>query len=219
MKYALVSGSRAEPQPKARGFCPGCHADTIAKCGKHVIWHWAHKSLTHCDHWWEAETEWHRKWKDRFPAEWQEVVLSSQTGERHIADVRTIHGLVIEFQRSSIDPEEVQARQAFYQSMIWVVDGCRNDTDRYYFSLARSRPNEDGIVGFRSIGRTKLFARWHTTKPVFVDFGDEHGFWRILRYDPETKEGLAGLVNVAAFVELASSGTTDFSKNGGPARG
>jgi competence protein CoiA len=140
-----------------------------------------------------------------------------QTGERHIADVRTSGGLVIEFQRSSIDPAEVQARQAFYQKMIWVVDGCRNDTDRFYFSMMRSRPGEDGIAGFQCYGRSKLFARWHTTKPVFIDFGPEHGFWRILRYDPKAKKGLAGLVNVTGFVELASSGTTDFSSNGGPA--
>lgn len=218
MKFAIVNGSRAEPQPKARGVCPGCGAETVAKCGRHVIWHWAHKSLVHCDRWWEAETEWHRQWKNRFPEAWQEVPLpDEEAGELHIADVRTSSGLVIEFQRSTIDPIEVHAREAFYGRMIWIVDGCRNDFDKYNFSNMRSGLGTDGIVGFQWFGRSKLFDRWHTTKPVFIDFGNEHGFWRILRYDPKTKKGLAGIVDVTAFVELASSGTTDFSSNGGPA--
>lgn len=217
MRFALVGGNRSEPQPKARGSCPSCGAETVAKCGNHVIWHWAHKSLAHCDKWWEAETEWHRQWKSHFPQEWQEVVLLDQsTGEQHVADVRTASGLVIEFQRSTINPDEVQAREAFYRRMIWIVDGCRNDADKYNFSNMRSRPDGDGIANFTWYGRSKLFARWHTTKPVFIDFGDR-GFWRILRYEPTTKSGLAGLVNVAAFVELATSGTTDFSSVGGPA--
>ena len=218
MKFALVNGSRAEPQPKARGICSGCGAEAIAKCGSHIIWHWAHKSLAHCDQWWETETEWHRGWKNQFPAEWQEVVLlNEQTGERHIADVRTSSGLVVEFQRSTIDPSEVKAREAFYGKMIWIVDGCRNDFDKYNFSNMRSRPDGDSMVSFRWHGRSKLFERWHTAKPVFIDFGQAHGFWRILRYDPSTKHGVAGLVNIGAFVQLASSGSTDFSAGGGPA--
>ena len=217
MRFALVGGSRSEPKPKARGACPSCGAETVAKCGNHVIWHWAHKSLAHCDRWWEAETEWHRRWKSRFPSEWQEIVLLDQsTAEQHIADVRTASGLVIEFQRSTIHSDEVQAREAFYRRLIWIVDGCRNDADKYNFSNMHSRPDEGGIATFRWYGRSKLFARWYTTKPLFIDFGD-HGFWRILRYDPKTKSGLAGLVNIAAFVELASSGSTDFSLAGGPA--
>ena len=52
---------------------------------------------------------------------------------------------------------------------------------------------------------------------MFIDFGPEHGFWRILRFDPKTKRGLAGACDIPAFVELASSGTTDFSSVGGPA--
>jgi competence protein CoiA len=148
-----------------------------------------HKSLVHCDHWWESETEWHRQWKDRFPTEGQEIVLTNgQTGERHIADVRTAGGLVIEFQRSTIDPSEVQAREAFYKKMIWIVDGCRNDADKYNFSNMRSSPDADGFVSFDSHGRSKLFDRWQTNKPLFIDFGDR-GFWRIARFDPKTRRG------------------------------
>lgn len=81
----------------------------------------------------------------------------------------------------------------------------------------RSRPNEDGIAHFKWFGRSTLFKRWHTTKPVFIDFGPEHGFWRVLRFDPNAKSGVAGIVNIDSFVQLASSGTSDFSSVGGPA--
>ncbi len=57
-----------------------------------------------CDPWWENETEWHRKWKGNFAEEWQEVILTDGiTDEKHIADIRTPYGLVVEFQHSHID--------------------------------------------------------------------------------------------------------------------
>jgi competence protein CoiA len=218
MKFAIVGGKRTEPTPKTRGTCPKCCGKVIAKCGRQLVWHWAHKAVAHCDPWWESETEWHRQWKDRFPSDWQEVVLVDQkTDERHVADVRTTGGLVIEFQRSSIEPREVAARESFYRTMIWIIDGRKNDADRYNFSNMRSRPDKDGLVNFKWHGRSKLFAKWHTLKPIFIDFGPEHGFWRILRFNPDTKAGLASLVNIDGFVSLAISGTTDFSASGGPA--
>lgn len=144
-------------------------------------------------------------------------MFDKELTECHIADVKTATGLVIEFQRSTIHPDEVNARERFYQQMIWVIDGSRNEFDRINFNMMRSGISSDGLVDFVWYGRSKLFHRWHTTKPVFVDFGDKFGFWRILRFDPVTKEGRAVLVNIDKFVELASSGTTDFSSIGGPA--
>lgn len=218
MRFALLGGIRIEASPKLRATCPSCGAEVVAKCGKHITWHWAHLSRTHCDPWWEQETEWHRAWKNRFPQDWQEIPnRDSDSRELHIADVKTPSGLVIEFQRSTIHPDEIQAREAFYQTMIWVVDGCKNDADRFNFSNMRGRPNQDSIAQFQWFGQSTLFKRWHTTKPVFIDFGSEHGFWRILRFDLKTKRGLAGYVDIDGFVQLASSGTTDFSAVGGPA--
>lgn len=217
MRFARLNGLRVEANPKLRAVCPGCGGEVVAKCGRYKVWHWSHLSRAHCDPWWETESEWHRAWKNRFPEDWQEVPTFGPPGELHIADVMTPSKLVIEFQRSSIHPDEVRAREDFYQRMIWVVDGCKNDFDRFNFSNMRSRPGEDGIAHFHWHGRSKLFQRWHTHKPVFIDFGPEHGFWRVLRFDPGTKKGLVGLVNIDEFVKLASSGTTDFSGVGGPA--
>ena len=218
MRLALLEGLRVEASPKLRATCPGCGAEVIAKCGKQISWHWSHLSREHCDQWWETEGEWHRSWKNRFPLIWQEIrCQDTVNGDWHIADVKAPSGLVIEFQHSSIHPDEVQSREEFYRSMIWVVDGCKNDADRFNFSNMRGRPNNDGIAQFNWFGRSSLFKRWHTTKPVFIDFGPEHGFWRVLRFDPKSKRGLAGLVSIDGFVELACSGTTDFDSIGGPA--
>ena len=129
MKYAVSNGQRIEATPKAVGKCPCCGADLIARCGDLKVWHWAHKGRRVCDHWWESETEWHRAWKDTFPKEWQEVVQYAEDGEKHIADIKTPDGFVIEFQHSSIKAEEKLAREQFYKNMVWVVDGKRTKND------------------------------------------------------------------------------------------
>ena len=93
-----------------------------------------HRGDRDCDSWAE-ETPWHRAWKNKFPAECQEFIQhDGQSGERHIADVRTNHGLVIEFQRSHLDPQERATRERFYGNMIWVVDGTRLQRDCPAFS-------------------------------------------------------------------------------------
>lgn len=141
MRFALINNKRVEAQPKQQGLCPICSQPVIAKCGDKKVWHWAHRSIASCDSWWEAETEWHRNWKNNYPAEWQETVLfDEQTGEKHIADVKTIHNLVIEFQHSAIKQEERISREKFYKNMLWVVDGTRLKHD-----YSRFRKGKDSL--------------------------------------------------------------------------
>ena len=122
MQLALVDGVRQTAQPSLKGVCPGCALPAIPKCGEKLVWHWAHKGR-HCDPWWENETEWHRNWKALFPVECQEVVQYDEgTGEKHIADVKTANGLVIELQHSAMPAAELRSREAFYKRMIWIVD-------------------------------------------------------------------------------------------------
>jgi len=124
MKYSFVNKIRTEPFKGGKGNCTLCGQETIAKCGTRKVHHWAHKSLKNCDHWWENETEWHRKWKNHFPKEWQEIVHFDEiSGEKHIADVKTSIGLVIEFQNSPMSIEELNSREEFYKNMIWIVNG------------------------------------------------------------------------------------------------
>lgn len=103
-----------------------CKAEVVSKCGKKVVWHWAHTSKKHCDLWWENETPWHREWKSRFPGDWQEVIqFDPITGEKHIADVKTASGLVIEFQNSPLSSEELDLREKFYKNIVWVINGAK----------------------------------------------------------------------------------------------
>jgi len=144
MKYALLTGERIEAFAGGRGVCPSCHGEVIAKCGSHRIPHWAHRGIRDCDSWAEKETEWHRAWKNKFAAQFQEFIqYDEKSGERHIADVRTSHGLVLEFQHSHLDPQERTARERFYGNMLWIVDGTRLQRDYARFLKAKD--------GFRRI--------------------------------------------------------------------
>lgn len=146
MKYALVENIRTEATKGTKGICPNCGSELIAKCGDLRIDHWAHKGKRKCDTWWENETEWHRSWKNNFPDDWQEVSLrDNQTNEKHIADVRTEHGLVIEFQHSFINSEERISREAFYQNIVWIVDGARLQRDYPRFGKAQKNIRNTNI--------------------------------------------------------------------------
>jgi competence protein CoiA len=130
MKYAIINDQRAEPSKAAKGTCPACGAEIIAKTCKTKVDHWAHKSKNNCDPWWENETAWHREWKNYLNVEWQESVHKDiNMGEIHIADVTTPHGWTIEIQHSPLDYKEREARNTFYKKIAWVVDGTRRKTD------------------------------------------------------------------------------------------
>ena len=155
MKYALVNNEKLEAEKGLSGLCPICQEQVIPKCGHYRINHWAHKSLTNCDKWWENETEWHRNWKDLFPKEWQEVVAyDEKTGEKHIADIKTDSNLVVEFQHSNISDEERISREVFYKRMIWVVDGTRRKRDFEKFCRCLE-------FGLKTIPRTIFFVVEH----------------------------------------------------------
>ena len=187
MKLAIIDRQRREAQPSLSGECPVCGATTIAKCGEKNIWHWAHKGKRKCDHWWENETEWHRDWKNHFPVEWQEVVQIADDGEKHIADVKTDQGWVIEFQHSHLKPEERRSREAFYGNLVWVVDGLRRKYDLKQFMEAMRggiQISQKPLVVKVHPLDCRLVKEWATSRvPVFFDFGEEiqpHGLWSLV---------------------------------------
>jgi competence protein CoiA len=165
MKFALLNGERKKAVANLKGaVCQVCKAEVIAKCGDIKIHHWAHKSKRKCDHWWENETQWHRDWKNQFSEDWQEEILyDSETGEKHIADIKTPNGLVVEFQHSFIDKDELSTRNTFYKNIIWIVDGTRRKTDEKKFEEA---------LEWRGWDSSRLLKDWTIfPKPVFFDFG------------------------------------------------
>jgi hypothetical protein len=117
MLFALgENGNRIRAASNLIGHCPGCNNQLIPKCGRINIHHWAHKAGD-CDPWYEPESRWHLWWKTRAPESWCEVSMGN-----HRADIRRSDGLVIELQRSALSVDEIAEREAFYGTMIWVVD-------------------------------------------------------------------------------------------------
>lgn len=178
MRFALIDKRRVEACPGLTGLCPNCGQKVIAKCGSQRIHHWAHyNNQRKCDSWWESETEWHRIWKNRFPTEWQEVILyDGLTGEKHIADVQTEHGVVIEFQHSHIQRTERISREQFYKNMIWVVDASRLKHDLLRFRKGfKDKAGKTSIEDFYlvSFPETCFPKNWvESNVPVVFDFGD-----------------------------------------------
>lgn len=210
MHIALVDGNRTPPSPNMLGTCPVCGDAVLAKCGTIRVHHWAHRGRRECDAWWERELEWHRNWKNQFPIAWQESVRFAESGEKHIADVRTEAGLVIEFQHSALNPIERAAREAFYGNMAWVVDGTRLVRDRPRFT-----ENSDLLYGVGQSGiftchvPEKVFPRnWLlSSAPVFFDFGQEKGepdrLWCVLPYRV-AGDAVVVAVSRSSFVRLAT---------------
>ena len=174
MRFALFNNKPIEAQPGLKGFCRGCGQPTISKCGTVRVHHWAHQKAEMCDSWWEPETEWHRFWKNNFPAEWQEVFLPDiETGEKHIADIKTEYGLVIEFQHSYLKPEERAARENFYRNMVWVVDGARRRHDYPRFIKGQKQVLTTGKPGIYHVYDPVkcLPSAWLSSSvPVVFDF-------------------------------------------------
>lgn len=197
MKFALVNGERREAEPGLTGACLLCERPTVAKCGALRVWHWAHKGKLLCDSWWEPETEWHRAWKGQFPVEWQEVVHFAADGEKHIADVKTKDGWVLEFQHSALAPSERQARTDFYRRMLWIVDGTRRKRDIAQFNRALSagaQMNPPAPMMKLNPDGCRLLEEWSGTKaPVFIDFGEQQRVWWLFA------RGSTGVVYVSPF--------------------
>lgn len=178
MKFALVDGNKVEATKGAKGLCRSCGSDLIAKCGEDRVNHWAHKGRRNCDIWWENETDWHRSWKNNFPKEWQEIIhTDEESGEKHIADVKTDTDWVLEFQHSHIKPEERLSRNSFYPKLVWVIDGTRRQRDKASFqrileeyAIKSEDPRLKRILGQDDC---KLIKEWHESNAlVFLDFQD-----------------------------------------------
>jgi hypothetical protein len=211
MKFSIFNGLRQEAQPGVSGKCPLCDQETIAKCGEIKIWHWAHKGRRTCDAWWENETEWHRTWKGHFPEGWQEIVHKAENGEKHIADVKTDQGWVIEFQYSYINPEERRSRNAFYPKLAWVVNGTRRKRDMPQFKEALNRSIGVGSntqIRKMVASECAILREWGSIKaPVFFDFGPGPSLWWLLKCDPEGSAYVAPFAR-SNFVDIHIGGAT-----------
>ena len=186
----------------------------IAKCGDLRIWHWAHRGVRVCDSWWESETEWHRAWKNEFPLHWQEVIHTAPNGEKHVADVKTKGGTVIECQHSFLTAEERVSREAFYRKMVWIVDGRRRKRDAVQLSKCIGPcvwAQPPFILHVANHDESALLRDWNSsTVPVYFDLGVREGdgvpiFWR---RDPISRAGKVYLTPVSrdSFLQVHREG-------------
>lgn len=220
MQYAFVDGERLPATPRLRGECPHCGATVLSRCGDLKVWHWSHLGKRSCDPWWEPETEWHLGWKGKFPVEWHEVGHRSLDGERHIADLKTPHGLVVEFQHSVIADTERTVRTAFYGNMVWVVDGLRRKRDRPRFSKSTFdwTKVQDNLWTLY-FPEEALPKEWFNCKvPVFFDFGEDDvlapgdpvrhpgKLWCLLPSMPNSGKRLITSISVPDFIANVQSG-------------
>ena len=175
MQYAIVGTNKHQkPTQGVKGICPVCGEQLVAKCGKIRIHHWAHSAKSECKYK-ENKGEWHVNWQNKFPEDWQEVLMINQeNNEKNLADIRTPSGFVLEFQHSHIKIDELQAREDFYKDMAWVVDGLTSKRMTSYFA---EKCDQKDILTHFSIDNWEYenyFKIWcHAETPVFYDFYDE----------------------------------------------
>lgn len=132
------NNNRIKPFKGGIGFCQLCKNEVRAYCGEININHWRHINLNLCDTWKESESEWHREWKNEFPQEWQEVLIENQN-EKHIADIKTPNGLVLELQNSSISSTTIKIREQFYNNIVWLINANNFKENFKITSIVNSR--------------------------------------------------------------------------------
>ena len=198
MIYAdTVTEIRTTATPGARGTCPGCDSEVIAKCGSTVTWHWAHADREDCDTWAERDSAWHRAWQDVAPPWRREVIMGD-----HRADLVTHNGRVIELQHSALSADIIRARERHYGPMIWIFDAL----DAYESGRLeiRSKPGRE-YVTFRWKHPRKTVAACRRT--VLLDL-DGRTLLRVGRMHPDTPCGGWGHLLTVDVVRSWITGTT-----------
>jgi hypothetical protein len=135
---------------------------------------------------------------------------------KHIADVKTERGWVIEFQHSYIKPEERRSRDAFYPKLVWVVDGTRRKRGEKQFIEAfnNGRPL-DAKLPIKRVRSDDcaLLREWAGSHaPIFFDFGSEQMLAWLIAGRPDGP-AYVGPVSRANFIEMHRGGGTEMTRD------
>lgn len=161
MLYALVDDKRTTPQKDQDAVCPCCRKEVIARCGSLNIHHWAHTANSECPGA-GPETDWHRFWKCRFPAENIEVEYRGRYANAAHC------GKVYEFQCSPISVPDITAREHHFDgAVVWVIDG-RNKK----IMLEEKTSKRSGYKYFAFAWLWPWRSFWVATCPVYIDLGE-----------------------------------------------
>ena len=215
MHFALLNGIRVEPEKGLQGaVCPICKQPVRARCGEVRVKHWAHKSVIDCDSWKEPETTWHREWKNRF-GNLQEQ-MHEKDGVRHMADVKTADGTIVEFRHGTMDMEGLRTREAFFgELMFWVAD-CTAESRklRFYDNLSYARrldvcSNETEVWSISDPERVFPRSWTESRRFVFFDFG-EPLLWCLFPRNEKARWGVFMRVSKNDFVAIVKNGHAKF---------
>lgn len=214
MHFALLDGMRVGPEKGLEGaVCPICKQPVYARCGEERIAHWAHKSVIDCDPWQEPETQWHRDWKNRF-GDMQEQ-MHEKDGARHMADVKTPDGTIVEFRHRFINDEGQRTRQAFFgKTMFWVVDCASNPKRAERFKDNRHCLRREHVPGcgvWSTCEAGECFPRvWiNSRRFVFFDFG-ESVLWCLFPRKEEDSNAIIMRISKDGFVAAVKGGYAKF---------
>jgi hypothetical protein len=164
MLYALSQDNqKISASPNVDAVCPSCNESLIPKCGQIKVWHFAHKSDTSCDPWFEPESKWHLNWKYLVKPEYTEVLIMKD-GVRHFADIKT-PDRIIELQYSPLSYESRLERESFYGAkLIWVIN---QDPVSIKLHL-----KDDFSCTFRWMHPKQWIITNQRKYPFFLDLGD-----------------------------------------------
>lgn len=144
METLALSGS-SFVKPYTTGLtatCIMCGGEVFSKCGPIKIHHWAHFNDAKCSC---NKTDWHKDWQSRFNQSNREVVMFSESGEKHVADIKTDGNIVIEIQHSKITQEEIDARESHNTDMFWIID---HDFYREFYKTGKVKFNKIVYMDF-----------------------------------------------------------------------
>jgi len=157
--------------------CPCCSKPVKGRRGDHRIHHWYHYEglSSNCDGWYEPMTEWHLKWQNYFPSQNQEVVITKD-GEKHIADIKTSTGVILEFQNSSINSNVIRKREKFYgQKLVWIINALPFKKNLLLEQSVLWSKGDPYVYKWNRPRRS-----WEVSiRPIFLDFGPDWDelFW------------------------------------------
>lgn len=191
MLYALDDdGERVEALPGGIGYCPGCEASLIPKCGEIRVWHWAHHQAD-CDSWYEPESEWSLGWKRLVLPKHCEVPFGD-----HRADIVGDGGIVIKLQFSTPSVEEAREREAHFKRMIWLFDAS---SFIHNVELRRKDPERPAYRTFRWKWPRPTHARLKA--PLYWDMG-KAGIFRVRKvYESTPCGGCGDILSRRAFIQ------------------
>jgi len=106
-------------------FCVRCGREVTISKKKFGIKSYAHSRGQSCLTDKNPFSDWHDKWKEKFPAEFREIPASNSSGDSRRADV-LMGGYVLEFQSSRMASKEFDARNKFWTGLgykiIWIFN-------------------------------------------------------------------------------------------------